>query len=48
MLSWLVAHGRVSGNATLGQICFGFEVVSTDGAPATFKVKDFSVSTTRY
>ena len=48
MLSWLVAHGRVSGKATLGQICFGFEVVSTNGAPATFKVNDFSVSTRRY
>ena len=47
MLRWLVKQGRVGSDATLGQICFGFEIVSTDGAPATFKVDKFSVSTRR-
>jgi hypothetical protein len=48
MLSYLVAHGRISQDSTLGQICYGFEVVSTDGAPAKFKVNAFSVSTARH
>ena len=47
MMNWLTAHGRVPSRATLGQICFGFEIVSTGGNPAKFKVDDFSVSTTR-
>jgi hypothetical protein len=47
MLDWLVARGRLPGDATVGQICFGFEVVSTDGQPATFKVNNFSLSTSR-
>jgi hypothetical protein len=46
-LNWLVSHGRVGSRATLGQICFGFEIVSTGGNPAKFKVDNFSVSTTR-
>ena len=47
MLDWLVAADRLPPDVTLGQICFGFEVVSTDGSPATFKVNDFSVVATR-
>lgn len=47
MLSWLVARGRLDRNVTLGQICFGFEVVSTGGSPAVFSVSDFSVTSTR-
>lgn len=47
MLNWLVAKGRVPANSTLGQICFGFEIVSTGGKRATFKVNDFSVTTSR-
>ncbi len=47
MLSWLVGRGRLERNVTLGQICFGFEVVSTDGSPAVFSVSDFSVTSTR-
>ena len=46
-LNWLVARGRVPARSTLGQICFGFEIVSTGGNPAKFKVDNFSVSTTR-
>ena len=44
MLDWLTAQGRIDSNATLGQICFGVEVVSTDGQPATFEVTDFSIT----
>ena len=47
MLSWLASKGRIPARSTLGQICFGFEVVSTGGDPATFKVNDFSVSSSR-
>jgi hypothetical protein len=45
MLGWLIRKGRVPANSTLGQICFGVEVVSTGGSPATFKFNDFSVTT---
>jgi hypothetical protein len=47
MLTWLVSKGRVQSNATLGQIGFGFEIVSTGGKRARFKVNDFSVTTAR-
>jgi hypothetical protein len=47
MLDWLVAQGRLAHDVTLGQICFGFVVVSSDGRPASFKVNDFSVSVRR-
>jgi len=44
MIDYLVAHGRVPASSTLGQVCFGVEVVSTDGKPATFHFTDFSVT----
>ncbi|MFC7360825.1 GH12 family glycosyl hydrolase domain-containing protein [Nocardioides astragali] len=47
MLTWLVGRGRLERNVTLGQICFGFEVVSTGGSPAVFSVSDFSVTSRR-
>ncbi len=47
MLDWLVARGRLQSDVTLGQICLGIEIVSTDGAPATLKVNDFSLSVRR-
>lgn len=43
-LDYLVKNGRVPANSTLGQICFGVEVVSTNGKPATFGVTNFSVT----
>jgi hypothetical protein len=43
-IDYLVAHGRVPANSTLGQVCFGVEIVSTDGKPATFNFTDFSLS----
>lgn len=47
MLRWLMKRQRIERNATLGQICFGFEVVSTGGDPTTFKVNRFSVTSKR-
>ena len=47
MLDWLVTRGRLPHDVTLGQICFGFEIVSTDAGAATFKVNDFSLSVRR-
>jgi hypothetical protein len=47
MLDWLVARGQLENDVTLGQICYGFEIVSTEGRPATFKVNDFSLSVKR-
>ena len=47
MLGWLIRKGRVPARSTLGQICFGVEIVSTGGKRATFKFTDFSVTTTR-
>lgn len=43
-MDYLVSKGRVPTNSTLGQICFGAEIVSTDGKPATFQVTDFSIN----
>lgn len=47
MLLWLVDKGKVPSDSTLGQICFGVEVVSTNGQWAKFKINDFSVVTAR-
>jgi hypothetical protein len=47
MLSYLTKKGRVPSGSTLGQICYGFEIVSTGGNRATFKVDKFSVSSSR-
>jgi hypothetical protein len=43
-LDHLIDKGRVPADATLGQICFGVEIVSTDGKPATFRFTDFSIT----
>ena len=43
-LDYLVTQDRVPAKSTLGQICFGVEIVSTDGKPATFQVTDFSIT----
>jgi hypothetical protein len=44
LLDHLLAQGRIPANSTLGQICFGVEVVSTDGQPGTFHFTDFSIT----
>lgn len=43
VLTWLSQQGRIPANSTLGQICYGVEVVSTNGQAATFKFTDFSI-----
>jgi glycosyl hydrolase family 12 len=45
--SYLMRHGFVPRDATLGQVCFGYEIVSTGGSPASFKVDRFSVTSSR-
>jgi hypothetical protein len=47
MLGWLVAHDRLPRRSTLGQICYGVEIVSTGGSRATFKVGAFNVRSRR-
>jgi len=44
MLDHLISDGRVPANSTLGQIGYGVEVVSTNGAPATFRLTGFSLT----
>jgi hypothetical protein len=46
-LNWLKARRLIPASSTLGQICFGVEVVSTGGKPARFKFDDFNVRVTR-
>lgn len=47
MLNWLMRTGRVGRDATLGQIGYGVEIVSTGGEPRRFKVDDFWLKTRR-
>jgi Glycosyl hydrolase family 12 len=44
MLDYLISQGRVPTNSTLGQICYGVEVVSTNGSPGTFRFTGFSLT----
>jgi hypothetical protein len=44
LLDHLLAQGRIPAGSTLGQICFGVEVVSTNGQPMTFNFTDFSLT----
>lgn len=45
IFQWTMAQGWLPHDATLGQICFGVEIVSTDGQDAMFQVTDFSITT---
>jgi len=45
ILTWAMRRGWLPATATLGAIDLGVEIVSTDGAPATFRFTDFSVTT---
>ena len=47
MLGWLIRNHRLDRDVTLGQICFGFEIVSTGGDPARFKVDRFRIISRR-
>ena len=44
MLDYLINNGRVPANSTLGQIDYGVEIVSTNGAPGTFRFTGFSLT----
>jgi hypothetical protein len=43
----LMAHGYLPRRSTLGQVCFGYEMVSTNGTTQKFKVDRFSVRSSR-
>jgi Glycosyl hydrolase family 12 len=45
--SYLVSHGYLSRGSTLGQVCFGYEIVSTKGTAQRFKIDRFSVTSSR-
>jgi len=45
VFNWIMAKGWMPASSTLGQIDYGAEIVSTNGAPATFTFTNFSVST---
>ena len=44
MMRWLTSKGWLASGSTLGQICYGVEIVSTGGRPATFTFTDFSIT----
>jgi hypothetical protein len=43
----LVARGLLPRRSTLGQVCFGYELVSTNGTTRRFKIDRFSVTSSR-
>jgi hypothetical protein len=44
VFKWLMQKGWIPANSTLDQVCFGAEIVSTNGVPATFSYSNFSVT----
>ena len=44
MLNYLVSKGRMSADDTVDQICYGVEIVSTNGSPATWYFTDFAIT----
>ena len=44
LFKWTMTQGWLSTTSTLGQICFGVEIVSTAGADARFDFTDFSIT----
>jgi len=45
IFKWITSQGWISSSATLGQIDYGIEFVSTNNQNATFKVTNFSITT---
>lgn len=45
--SYLISHGFLAPRSTLGQVCFGYEIVSTGGSAQRFKIDRFSVTSSR-
>jgi hypothetical protein len=46
LFDWMISKTWLSEDATMDQLCFGVEIVSTDGTDATFTFTDFSINTT--
>lgn len=44
VFKWIISKGWIPATSTVGQIDYGVELVSTNGAPATFSVTNFSIS----
>jgi hypothetical protein len=44
MLRYLQSVGRVTSGSTLGQVCYGVEIVDTGGAPQTWHLTDFAIT----
>lgn len=44
MLAYLVSKGRLTTSHTIEQICYGVEIVSTDGKAATWNFTDFNIT----
>jgi hypothetical protein len=44
IFKWTMSKGWLPANSTVGQICFGVEIVSTNSTKATFKFTDFSIT----
>lgn len=44
IMNWTIAKDWLAANSTLGQICYGVEIVSTNGRNATFSFTDFSIT----
>lgn len=47
VMKWVIAKGWIPAESTLGQICFGIEIVSTDDKEARFEVAAFSIKSRR-
>jgi Glycosyl hydrolase family 12 len=41
---WIIGKGWIPADSTLSQVCYGAELVSTNGVPATFAFSDYSVN----
>ena len=44
IFQWAIAQGWLPANATLGQVGFGVEIVSTEGKDALFQFTDFAIA----
>jgi hypothetical protein len=43
-VQWIIGKGWIPADSTLSQVCYGAELVSTNGVPATFTFSDYSVN----
>ena len=41
---WIIGKGWIPADSTLGQVCYGVELVSTNGVPATFSFSNYAVN----